>query len=61
MREREAYAFRYRCCDCVHASDPTAPETRCTLGHPTGHLADPDEPVLDDDGQWIFCKDFELM
>jgi len=63
--EREAFALRYRCPDCAHArrSRPgtaDAPEFFCTLGYPNETLMAA-EGFLERDGQFVFCKYFELV
>ena len=57
LLEAETYAFRFRCYDCAHWD---IARSSCTFGYPSEMLRDPTSPVRDQDGQWIFCKYFEL-
>ena len=56
--EVETYSFLYRCSDCVHVDPATL---ACSLGYPNGELARGEVRALDEDGQFLFCKDFELQ
>ena len=55
-RERERFRLAYRCPDCVHV---VPGELRCSLGYPNRTLLVADE-YLEEGGQFVFCKYFEV-
>ena len=55
-KERERYNLKYRCYDCVHF----VPDTQeCSLGYPNKNLLQ-SERYLDNTGQFVFCRYFEV-
>ena len=52
-REATAFALRFACEDCAHASHEQG--LRCSLGYPPA----PRRKELDED-EVVFCKEFEL-
>jgi hypothetical protein len=57
MDEAARYDLLYRCQDCVHVRGDTL---RCSLGYPNEALVRSEGRALDDEGEFLFCKDFEL-
>lgn len=58
FREEAArYDLRFRCEDCDHFAPRTG---RCSLEFLPGPLCTPDVRALDEDGEAVFCKYFEL-
>lgn len=55
--EVEAYSLEYRCQACIHLHPGTE---GCSLGYPNEVLAKGEARALDDDAQFVFCKDWEL-
>ena len=55
--EAEAYALEYRCRTCIHVHSGTVD---CSLGYPNEVLAEGEVRALDEGGQFVFCKDWEL-
>ncbi len=55
--EAKRYGLRYRCADCVHERPA---DHSCVLGYPNAMLADGQCRALDERGEYVFCKDFEL-
>lgn len=55
--EAEKYNLAYRCQQCVHVLHG---EDRCTLGYPNEKLVQGDVKAVDENGGFVFCKDFEL-
>jgi len=55
--QRIEFSFRYQCSDCVHQrlSDRT-----CSLGYPNRALLEADG-FLETEGQFVFCKYFEVL
>ncbi|MBM4354796.1 MAG: hypothetical protein FJ109_13575 [Deltaproteobacteria bacterium] len=55
--EAERYGLAYRCQQCIHLR----PEgVQCALGYPNEMLALGEVRALDEEGRFVFCKDFEL-
>lgn len=55
--EREQFDLRYRCEDCEHAD--TAGD-RCSLGFPMEHFGEGQHKCRTPEGDFVFCKYFEL-
>ena len=56
--EAERFNLRFRCDDCAHFE---ARDDRCSFGHPTAAMRDSSTWVLGLRGEWMFCKEFELL
>lgn len=56
LMERERYNLYYRCQDCIHAIPDTF---QCSLGYPNTILRE-SEHFLENSGEFIFCKYFEV-
>ncbi len=56
--EVDTYSLKYRCCDCIHFSEPTS---SCSLRYPNYMLMDAAVMAVWHDNQYVFCKDFELV
>jgi hypothetical protein len=54
----ERYHLVYRCDRCIHVRGD---ENRCLFNYPNQMLATGPVRALDDQGEWVFCKDFELQ
>jgi hypothetical protein len=52
----ERYSLVYRCPRCIHVRT----DGSCILGYPNQMLAEGEQRALDERGEWVFCKDFEL-
>lgn len=57
VNDAEKYNLLYRCSDCVHRIPGGH---LCSLGYPNEMLALGEVRALDEDGRFVFCKDFEL-
>ena len=55
-QEREQYNLKYRCYDCVHFIESSK---RCSLEYPNKNLLE-SERYLDETGQFVFCRYFEV-
>ena len=55
--EAETYALEYRCGACIHVHPGNG---GCSLSYPNEVLTHGEVRALDDDGQFVFCKDWEL-
>lgn len=55
-REVEIFNLKFRCTDCAHADRE---DLSCTFEYPNEELLTSDE-FLDNSGEFIFCKYFEL-
>ena len=56
--EAERHALRYRCADCVHVTPSTL---TCSLGYPNTMLTNDSRHAISADGNFVFCKYFELV
>ena len=56
--EARKYGLRFRCADCVHG---VSSGLNCSLRFPNAVLAEGVVRALDDRGEYVFCKDFELQ
>ena len=56
IQERAKYNLKYRCLDCVHFVEATG---ECSLGYPNETLME-SERYLDERGQFVFCRYFEV-
>lgn len=59
QREREMFGLRYRCPECAHGKTRVSGPVFCTLGYPNETLLQA-EHFLESNGQFVFCKYFEL-
>jgi len=55
-RQRILYSFGYQCSDCVHMKTSSS---TCSLEYPNTDLMNA-EGFLEEEGQFVFCKYFEL-
>lgn len=55
--EREKYRLVYRCNDCVHH---VAGTDKCSMDFPNQVLLE-SERYLEESGQFVFCKYFEVI
>lgn len=56
-QERTGYGLVYRCPDCVHHVYGT---NRCSMDFPNQVLLE-SEKYLEESGQFVFCKYFEVI
>lgn len=56
-QEVDRYSLAWRCQQCVHVLQR---DHSCTLSYPNAFLAKGEVRALDENGGFVFCKDFEL-
>lgn len=52
------YDLVYRCGRCIHVRGE---EQVCVFNYPNEMLVGGEVRALDEHGEWVFCKDFELQ
>ncbi len=57
-REVAEFDLVYRCDSCIHVRGE---EHSCIFDYPNEMLVRGDVQALDDNGEWVFCKDFEIQ
>ncbi len=57
-RDVEKYDLVYRCGDCIHVRGE---EQSCVFNYPNEMLIRGEVRALDENGEWVFCKDFQLQ
>jgi hypothetical protein len=54
----EKYGLVYRCDSCIHVRGA---EQTCLFNYPNEMLVRGEVRALDENGEWVFCKDFQLQ
>ena len=57
-RDVEKYGLLYRCDSCIHVRGT---EQSCVFNYPNEMLVRGAVRALDENGEWVFCKDFQLQ